>query len=199
LPTERLSAPPAHAAAEALHGKPRQPRRSERPRPLGELLRDATVGGVALVGGRLGELSVHSGLRMDARAHEVSGSAVTGAGAVASAAQVDKAWARPRRWQPAGATEELGMRDTEPAAIGDWERSLRDWSLPFGLAQRSGRTRSPSPMGVVGGTHRDAPLVSPRSAPLVAHVVWTRDQRLAVTGNNQQSCLCVFERRAPHG
>ena len=90
-----------------------------RPRPLGERLREATVaGGIATVGGQLGQLKVHSGLRWATRAHEETG------------ARASKA-------------------------------------------------------------HKD---VQPGDPPLVAHVAWTAGERLAVTGDSHQPCLCVWQR-----
>jgi len=71
-PSKRASlAPPAGMASEPRYGQPPIRPKSIRPRHLPELLSHATVsGGLAVIGGRLGELSVHSGLSWPLRSHE---------------------------------------------------------------------------------------------------------------------------------
>ena len=63
--------------------------------------------------------------------------------------------------------------------------------------------RSPSPAKRPGHGHlRDAartqssyPSRRRHRVPLVAHVAWTAGERFAVTGDNQQTCLLVWQRR----
>ena len=191
-PSKRASlAPPAGMASEPRYGQPPIRPKSIRPRHLPELLSHATVsGGLAVIGGRLGELSVHSGLSWPLRSHEALDTAGD---------DVPKASYNP--WASAY-NPKYDMGSYSPYATAAHllraARSQPGSRTPSPSASRA-RDRSPgaSPKESRSSTGRGAGTGS-TPPPLVAHVAWTRGERFALTGDNQQPCLCVWARRE-HG
>ena len=187
-------APPAGMACEPRYGQPPIPPKSIRPRHLPELLSHATVsGGLAVIGGRLGELSVHSGLCWPLRSHEALDTAGD---------DVPKASYNPGA---SAYNPKYDMGSYSPYAAAHLLRAARSQPGSRTPSPSAGRARDRSPGASPKEMAKESRSSTGRGAgtgsappPLVAHVAWTRGERFALTGDNQQPCLCVWARRE-HG
>jgi hypothetical protein len=91
------------------------------------------------------------------------------------------------------------LQSPRPRSLGE---RMREASAPGGIAAVSGqlgRLRVHSGLRWATRVHEEMGFEQERdgdaaAVPVVAHVAWTVGERIAITGDSQQPCLCVWER-----